>query len=126
MPTMPPKLDFDNEDNAYKIAEVLRMACQETAAYCESLANLTWPRLEAGLRDEGLDGGGKFSQLLHGGDARRTAKLIVQPLYVIQTDFLNAARTSDVFGNRARVMYFDAIRAARAAKNRSGNAIPVQ
>lgn len=125
MPTMPPKLDFDTEENAYKIASQMREAFQETAAYCESLANLTWPRLEAGLKDEGLDGGSRWSQLLHGGDARRTAKLIVQPLYVVQTDLLNAARSVDVFGNRARVMYFDAIRAARQAKNRSGNAIPV-
>jgi len=126
MASLPPNLDFDSEDNAYKIAEVLQLTFQKTADWCESLANTTWPRLEAGLKNEGLDGGTRLSQLLRGGDARRTARHIVQPLYVVQTDLLNASRSVVVFGNRARVEYFDAIRAARAAKKASSNAIPVQ
>ncbi len=129
MPTIPPKLDIlgpGAEENAYKISEQLQLAFQETANWCESLANLTWPGLAQGLRDEGLDGGGRMSQLLHGGDATRTAKHIVQPLYVVQTDLRNAAQTINVFGNRIRVSYFDAIRQARTMKQRSSRAIPVQ
>jgi hypothetical protein len=127
MPNMPPNMNLNSEEEAYKIAETLRSACDLTAGWCESLANMTWPRFEAGLRNEGLDGGGRLSHLLHGGDARKTAKFVVAPLYVVQTDLLNAARSATVFGNRMRVDYFDARRAARAAKeSTTGNEIPVK
>jgi hypothetical protein len=128
MANIPPNLDItgkDAEEKAYKIAEILQLTLQNTATWCESLANTTWPNLEQGFRDEGMDGGGRLSQLLHGGDARKSARHIVQPLYVVQTDLRNAAQTVSVFGNRIRVEYFDAIRQARQAKQRSTRAIPV-
>jgi hypothetical protein len=83
------------------------------------------PELEWQLRAEGLDGGGRFTQLLHGGDARRTARYCVAPLYVVQTDLLNGIRSTVTFGNRMRVSYFDAIRQARRQKERSSRGVPV-
>jgi hypothetical protein len=128
MGTLPPKLQIvgkEAEDNAYKICELMQITLQETATWCESTAIQLRQDLPDGLRDEGLDGGGKLTQLLHGGNASRTGQHIVQPLYVVQTDLLNAARSVVVFGNRIRVEYFDAIRNARRMKTRGSSRVEV-
>lgn len=128
MGTLPPKLQIvgkEAEDNAYKICELLQLTLQETSNWCESTANQLKVDLADGLRDEGLDGGGRWAQLLHGGNAARTGQHIAQPLYVVQTDLLNAARSVVVFGNRIRVEYFDAIRNARRMKNRGASKVEV-
>lgn len=124
MGTLPPKLDIlgkEAEDNTYKIAELLQLTFQQTATWCESTANQAIPDLAQLLRDEGLDGGGRWSQLLHGGDAMRTARHSMQPLYVIQADLENAARTAVVWGNRQRIEIYDAIAEVRRMKAQGGN-----
>lgn len=122
---MPPNIVWNTEEEAYKVAEILRSTSFLTAAWCQSLANMSKPRLTEGLRDEGLDGGSRWTQLLHGGDAAKTAKLIVAPLYVMQHEFENIARSAIVLGSNMRTMYYDPIRMAREARARGGNALPV-
>lgn len=120
MPQMPPSIDtIQTSEDANKIAEQLRHGLILVSDFAANLAIATHPRIVAGLREQGLDQGGMFSQLL-GGDASRTAKQILAPLRVISVETYNAAQAATLFKRRVEQLYSEPIRRAIAEKDRGG------
>lgn len=118
MPEMPPKnQDLREAENIDQIGESLRYAAIVGSDFVATVAIALTLRLTKGLRAEGLDGGGVRSRFLHGGDAARTAKMIVQPLHALSNDLYNAATNASLFKRRFQTMYVEAIRQARAAQH---------
>lgn len=116
MPLMPPaNQDLKDAQNIDHIAEAMRAAAIAGSDFTANTAIALQLRFANGLRREGLDGGGIRSRWLYGGDANRTAKMIVEPLRAAAHDLYNAAVNFGVFKRRVQTMYVDAIRAARQA-----------
>lgn len=114
MPDMPPKnQELGEADNLLKIGEGLRAASIAGSDFVANAAVALTVRLAKGLRSEGLDGGGRLSRYLHGGDAHRTAVYICEPLHALAADLYNAGVNATIFKRRVQTAYIDAIRAAR-------------
>jgi hypothetical protein len=117
MPELPPKNQNIREaDEVEQMGEGLRVATILGSDFVANVAIALHRRIVKGLRAEGLDGGNWRSRYLHGGDAEKTAKLIVEPLHALAQDLYNAAVNATIFKRRFKTMYVDAIMAAREAK----------
>jgi hypothetical protein len=127
MPEMPPKnQDLRDAENLDKIAESLRHASIQGSDFVANMAISLTVRLTKGLRAEGLDGGGFLSRHLRGGDAKRTASWVVEPLHAAAGDLYNAAVNFTIFKRRLQTGYVDAIRAARQPQGAASDTVVVK
>jgi len=121
VPNMPPNKDaILTSEDANVIAEQMRHGLILLSDYCSNLSIATHPRLVEGLREQGLDAGSTWSNLIYGGDASRTAKRILDPLKVISQETYNAAQSATLFKRRFEQMYSEPIRRAIAERQRGG------